>query len=83
MTIQTQPIIIDPASIVAVGELRASRRGRPKKGVVVTDGGKVRGFNLSDDAHGALVRVAEAFGVSESTLVEAFARSLSGYIQST
>jgi|JI61114DRNA_FD_contig_21_963206_length_360_multi_8_in_0_out_0_1 hypothetical protein len=78
MTIQTQPIIIDPASIIAVGELRASRKGRPKKGVVVQDVGVTKTFKLSEQAMSALSEAAAAFGVSESAMVEVFARSLRG-----
>lgn len=77
MTIQTQPIIIDPASIVAVGELRARRVGRPKRGVTVEDGGKARVFRLSDDAASAVERAAAAMGVSESAVMEVLAKSLS------
>lgn len=78
-----KPIVIDPATIVAVGEMKLRRVGRPKKGVTREGGaGKGRTYNLSEQAHDALARAAVAFGVSESALVEAIARSLDAYSQS-
>lgn len=77
MTIH-QPIMIDPASIVAVGEMRARRSGRPKKGVVVEDAVKRRAYNLTDAAHAAVVEAARTLGVSESAVVEALAGALAG-----
>lgn len=81
MTIQTQPIIIDPASIIAVGAMRAKRAGRPKKGDSVGRLGKVRAYNLSEDAHKAVTAAAVALGVSESAVVEVLAKSLIGCFQ--
>ena len=77
MVCQQKPIVIDPASIVAVGAMRAKRVGRPKKGVAVEDGGKARVFRLSDDAAASIERAATVLGVSESAVMEALAKSLS------
>ena len=82
MAIQAQQIIIDPALIIAVGEKRAARSGRPRRGVAVTDGGKAHTFSLSDAARSGLAQVAKALGVSESALIEGLALSLSDQIQS-
>lgn len=83
MAIQTQQIIIDPASIIAVGEKRAARSGRPRRGVAVTDGGSTKGFKLSQQATSALAEAARALGVTESAVVEALARSLTGCFSDT
>jgi hypothetical protein len=83
MTVQTQPIIIDPASIVAVGAMKSGRSGRPKKGVVVEDASSRKSYALSAMAANAVSEAAAALGVSESAVVEAMARALSGRFQGT
>lgn len=77
MTIQTQQIIIDPASVVALSERRAARHGRPRKGVVVSDPVKRRAYGLTDQAASALAELASAMGVSDSVLIEGIAQAIS------
>jgi len=75
MTIHQQPIVIDPASIVVLGEQRARRVGRPKRGETSEPTGR-KSYALSEAAKSAVAMAAERLGVSESSVVEALAIAL-------